>query len=86
MPSIALKCKGDDGLSDLIHKVQQRESDHAIFNCFTDELRVSLFISKSIAELCGGSLNLVFDESNQGIKIIFSMSMREPDAPMLEQH
>ena len=86
MPSIALKCKGNDGLNELIEMVQQGQSDHSIFNCFTDELRVSLYISESIAELCGGSLNLVFDESSQGIKIIFSMSMREPDAPRLEQN
>ena len=86
MPSIGLKCKGNDGLNELIEMVQQGQSDHSIFNCFTDELRVSLYISESIAELCGGSLNLVFDESSQGIKIIFSMSMREPDAPRLEQN
>ena len=86
MPSIALKCKGNDGLSELIKMVQQSDSDHEIFNCFTDELRVSLYISKSIVEFSGGSLNLVFDESSQGIKIIFSMSMREPDAPKLEQN
>ena len=86
MPSIAQKCKGNDGLSELIKMVQQSDSDHEIFNCFTDELRVSLYISKSIVEFSGGSLNLVFDESSQGIKIIFSMSMREPDAPKLEQN
>jgi len=28
-------------------------------------------------------MNIVFDESSQGIKIEFSMSMREPNAPAL---
>lgn len=65
MPCIAMKCKNSIGLDELIKRAKQKKGgDKQTFDCFTDELRVSLYINKSIVELCGGNLNLVFDESS----------------------
>ncbi len=51
----------------------------SIYSFFSDELRMGLFISKHVVELCGGNLDLIFDDDLKAIKIVFSFHMKEPE-------
>ena len=48
-----------------------------IYSFFSDELRMGLYISKNVVELCGGKLDLIFDSDLNAIKIVFSFHMKE---------
>ena len=64
-------------MSKMLGPMDHTDGKNNLYSFFSDELRMGLFISKNVVELCGGKLNLIFDRDSNAIKIVFSFHMEE---------
>ncbi len=77
MPGTELEGRQLAQMSKMLGPMDHADGKQNIYSFFSDELRMGLFISKNVVELCGGKLDLIFDSDSNAIKIVFSFHMEE---------